>query len=121
MNFFFTANTCFEMSQVSPSQEGITSAIISFTSNLASVIGICLFETIYSFNFDYHTPGKAHLALHKNIHIAGFHDACFFAFLLCAAGFFVFLLVKEKKPEKRHDLRTTGMIGRKTILFEKKD
>jgi len=96
VTFFFTSNTCFEMSQVSPKEEGITSAIISFTSNLASVVGICVFETIYSFHFPYHILGKTHIDLHENMHMTGFRHACVFAVIICTAGLVSYLFTKEK-------------------------
>ncbi len=100
ITFFFTANTCFEMSQVSPQEEGITSAIISFTSNLASVVGICLFETVYSLNFSYSTPGKTHINIPPAVHIEGFHNACYFAAIICAVGLAGMVLIKPEKSAR---------------------
>jgi chromate transport protein ChrA len=89
------------MSQVSPQEEGITSAIISFTSNLASVVGICLFETVYSLNFSYSTPGKTHINIPLAVHIDGFHNACYFAAIICAVGLAGMVLTKPKKSAMR--------------------
>ena len=112
ITFFFTANTCFEMSQVSPKEEGITSAIISFTSNLASIVGICLFETVYSLNFSYSTPGKTHINLPPAMHIEGFHNACYVAAIICIAGLAAMVMTRPKKPDKRETViinrRLTG-------------
>lgn len=46
---FFTANTSLMMCHAPAGREGITSAMVSFNANLGTLLGICLFESVFSY------------------------------------------------------------------------
>lgn len=94
---FFISNSCRQMKHAPENVEGQAAALISFNSNLGSILGLCIFETIYSMNFAYHIPGRTHHDVTAASHIAGFHDSCVFAALICAIGLIAAAIARDQK------------------------
>lgn len=94
---FFISNSCRQMKHAPSEGEGQTAALISFNSNLGSVLGLCIFETIYSLNFAYNMPGRTHHSLPPATHMAGFHDACVFAAVICVIGLIAAVIARDQR------------------------
>lgn len=92
---FFTANSCLLMSHAPEGREGTTSALISFNANLGTLVGVCIFESIFSFGFPPGlVSGPAAIALP---HVSrGFSHGAMLAFAICMLAFFASFMAREK-------------------------
>jgi EmrB/QacA subfamily drug resistance transporter len=91
---FLAANMSLIMSHAPAGEEGATSALLSVTQSLGSVLGVSLFETVYSLGLDY-GPGAEGGALAPEQLLAGFRHAGLLGVVVCAAALALSLGARE--------------------------
>lgn len=96
---FMAPNSSLVMGEAPQEKQGIASGVMMLVRHGGGVLGICLFETVFSSSLpqkiSLENISPAHCALSSQILIEGFHNAFLFGVLLCfAAALFSFLTKK---------------------------
>jgi len=96
---FISPNNKLVMSLVPSDKQGAGSSILKVATNLSLLLGICLFETVFSLPVPEGMFSLDKLMEHsKNIIFAGFHDAYLFGAVICllAAMFSLYQSIRKK-------------------------
>ena len=100
LGLFYPSNNSSAMEEAPDESRGAASGIYQTGANLGMIIGVVLFETIFSQAIPFSGLSKpAHNITSQSGIILGFHNTYFAAALLCAVGFIAFILPRSRRRE----------------------
>lgn len=106
MGFFFSPNNRLVMSMAPPGQRGVAAGVYQAAGNTGMVLGVSLFETVFSRRIDQTNGlpalGFEHIGDMLPPHFSGYRDAYLLAALFCALAILFFYASK----------RSTGRLNR---------
>jgi EmrB/QacA subfamily drug resistance transporter len=114
--FFFSPNNNQVMRQAPAGNQGSASGLFTTTTNLATALGVAVFEAVFSYGLPGGTAVTAKAVAAKGAFLAGFSNAYLLGGSLCAAAAFcTFLTLRQRQPaaaatscSDRAPARTTG-------------
>ena len=103
LGLFYPSNNSLAMEEAPDESRGAASGIYQTGANLGMIIGVALFETIFSQAIPFEDLSKpAHNITSQSGTILGFHNTYFAAAILCAVGFIAFILPRNRRQEHRY-------------------
>ena len=97
---FMAPNSNLVMGEVSEDRQGVASSVMMLMRNGGGILGVCLFETIFSLFFPPHISAGdislAHPTITPGVLIGGFHGAFIFGIVLCLAASIFSVTIRER-------------------------
>jgi len=94
---FFTANTSLMMCHAPAGREGITSAMVSFNANLGTLLGVCFFESIFSYGLPAGIVSNQLMEGASRMIATGFNHGAIFALIISLMAARSSFIAREKK------------------------
>lgn len=99
---FMAPNSSLVMGEASQEHAGTASSIMMVTRHAGGVLGVCLFETIFSMSLpqtvSLENVSLNHAAFSPETLMAGFHNAFIFGMFLCLAAALFSIGIRKKEP-----------------------